>query len=1227
VEFKASGTAGPPAKIEYVAGNNQSSPAGRTLPQALQVRVLDAEDHPVKEHSVQFSVTEGGGEVDGAENKIVLTNSQGLASVKWRIGESVGQNKVMATAQDLNQPPIVFTATGLVGPAARLAKYSGDAQKGEAGLPLAQYFVVTVTDSFYNAIANHAVTFRVLTGGGNLDGQTQRVVYTNAFGQAQVLLTMGGTDYEQSVEAAADYNGVPLIDSPQVFTAYLGPGDPTDIVEISGNHQIGPVDQELPEPFVVKVQDANGVGVSNVEVEFVTFSQGASFVGQTSIKVRTDNDGFARATATLGSSFGTNNYVFEAIGKFDGKNLKGSPLQFFASGRRSLAKTIQKVNSNGILVGTVGRLLGDSLQVLVLDANDVPVAGHPVTFETYSGLALIEAQYTNHTVNSNAYGVASVSVKMGTRPGPSVIRAFSDDGVNPLSPAFLEFNLMGETGPASAVTSSIEAETGLIADGQTSTQVKITLLDEFKNPVIGVTPTLQATNLEVLSTQPNLPTDETGVTFGAAASINVGTATLWALVDNQPIVSTQIEFIPGSPAIALSINDGQAQEKGKPLDNKVGVEVQDAYGHPLVKLPVTFSIVSGGGSILEPQPFLTDSSGRALVTWTLGDVQGTQKLAADVDGLPAQQNPVELTAYAMLPSQGIVRILSGDSLIGLVNKNLPQPFKIVVTDSSGGPLTHIPVTFSIGRLNGGFATPATVNTDSKGEAMVLYRAGTQAGADQVVATAQNYGSVLFNFIIQEERTLFISKLTQLPETVRPKVSLPAAIKVVDAYNRPVAQESVNFLQSQGQSYVEEDVPIKTDVAGQINFTWIMGTSGPQEVEIDAVNAANAATFYRTIVVNSSPHFDPELPRNITTEAGQEVRFQVSAVDPDGDAIFYLTRGMPEGAALDAENSHFFSWIPAVEQVGDYSINFIAMDQFGASDSSLVNITVGVRNHPPVIDSFSPPDTIKTIAYGKSETFDVRATDVDGDPLSFMWTVDGAYAGESYILPIAFIKEQFPDSLVIVQVKVTDIYNAETSMRWYIHLSVSSGVELADFTATALDGNVNIDWRTAKEKGVSGFYVLRSERKDGPFNCVNSDLITSQENGRYHFVDNDVQAGTTYFYKLREIDSDGMSNDLGLVQVQLALPEAIALAQNYPNPFNPTTTIRFDLPSAQLVTIIVYNATGQKVRTLANGDFAAGIHQIVWDARDGSGRQAPSGIYYYRMTTEGFSQTRKLLLLK
>ncbi len=90
-----------------------------------------------------------------------------------------------------------------------------------------------------------------------------------------------------------------------------------------------------------------------------------------------------------------------------------------------------------------------------------------------------------------------------------------------------------------------------------------------------------------------------------------------------------------------------------------------------------------------------------------------------------------------------------------------------------------------------------------------------------------------------------------------------------------------------------------------------------------------------------------------------------------------------------------------------------------------------------------------------------------------------------------------------------------------------------------------------------------------------------------------------------------------------LPTGFTLNQNYPNPFNPTTTISFDLPRATDVRLTVYNTLGQEVTRLHNGRLPAGHHAIDWHT-DGS---HASGMYFYRLSTENATETRKMLLLK
>ncbi len=89
-----------------------------------------------------------------------------------------------------------------------------------------------------------------------------------------------------------------------------------------------------------------------------------------------------------------------------------------------------------------------------------------------------------------------------------------------------------------------------------------------------------------------------------------------------------------------------------------------------------------------------------------------------------------------------------------------------------------------------------------------------------------------------------------------------------------------------------------------------------------------------------------------------------------------------------------------------------------------------------------------------------------------------------------------------------------------------------------------------------------------------------------------------------------------------VPDGFELRQNYPNPFNPETHISFALPTAGHVKVDIVNILGQTVSTLVNGHLDAGEHAVVFD-----GKEFASGIYLYRLTTDGFTDTRKMILLK
>jgi plastocyanin len=125
---------------------------------------------------------------------------------------------------------------------------------------------------------------------------------------------------------------------------------------------------------------------------------------------------------------------------------------------------------------------------------------------------------------------------------------------------------------------------------------------------------------------------------------------------------------------------------------------------------------------------------------------------------------------------------------------------------------------------------------------------------------------------------------------------------------------------------------------------------------------------------------------------------------------------------------------------------------------------------------------------------------------------------------------------------------------------------------------------------------------------------------------DVPAGT-YNYHCVPHESMGMVGSV-TVEISQGVEEQIEVASNfyvptnYPNPFNPETTIQFALPQAQNVRLEVFNALGQSVAVLVEGQLSAGIHRQSF-----AGANLPSGLYFYQLLAGDHRETRRMMLLK
>jgi hypothetical protein len=89
----------------------------------------------------------------------------------------------------------------------------------------------------------------------------------------------------------------------------------------------------------------------------------------------------------------------------------------------------------------------------------------------------------------------------------------------------------------------------------------------------------------------------------------------------------------------------------------------------------------------------------------------------------------------------------------------------------------------------------------------------------------------------------------------------------------------------------------------------------------------------------------------------------------------------------------------------------------------------------------------------------------------------------------------------------------------------------------------------------------------------------------------------------------------------------ALLGSSPNPFGPATAIRFALAEPSPVRLLVFDAAGRAVRALVDGPVGAGARSVAWDGRDDAGRRVASGVYYYRLETASFSESRSMVLAR
>jgi hypothetical protein len=204
---------------------------------------------------------------------------------------------------------------------------------------------------------------------------------------------------------------------------------------------------------------------------------------------------------------------------------------------------------------------------------------------------------------------------------------------------------------------------------------------------------------------------------------------------------------------------------------------------------------------------------------------------------------------------------------------------------------------------------------------------------------------------------------------------------------------------------------------------------------------------------------------------------------------------------------------------------------------------------------------------------------------------------------------------------------------YYHVSTEPifiPVELTSFTASLIEPNVVLNWQTATETNNLGFEIQRKIiQKKAAGEWINIGYKegsgTTTEPQQYSYYDDvgGIQAAS-FSYRLKQIDLDGSYEFSEEVTVENStkLPKEFNLSQNYPNPFNPATNIEFELPVKSFVSLVVYDVIGNEVATLVKEEKSAGFYEVNFNANN-----LVSGVYFYRLQANRFTEIKKMILLQ
>ena len=426
---------------------------------------------------------------------------------------------------------------------------------------------------------------------------------------------------------------------------------------------------------------------------------------------------------------------------------------------------------------------------------------------------------------------------------------------------------------------------------------------------------------------------------------------------------------------------------------------------------------------------------------------------------------------------------------------------------------------------------------------------------------------------------------------------------------PVA--AIAYLASYTSEVVADLVFTEADAAGPEGNIFIVATEGGSfEIFIETQYAMLGGGYadpgsegtVELSLTNTQPIYgfelfivdNPDVLEGISVQATDRVPSSITITGIETDGIYWVTavgwadEAIEPGTGPIAELT--FAVDPNAEMETVVNVEFGSYQFWGPGQSEIYTL-VSAGDF-----AIGTPEALFSIGGGSGN--------VGGEGT---YTVDLANTVDVFGFQV-FI-EDFPNWLTVTDVTMTDRIPADASMSWN------------EFT----DGSLRVlefDMTPPIEAITPG---------EGPILIITVNVSAGAEEGAVAL--NFTEAAASDAEGEPTIFTFGMGDWFTIGEMGIGdgfvytVPDQYVLHQNYPNPFNPTTTIAYDLSQSGHTRVSVLNLLGQEVAILTDGYLDAGQYHIIWNGRDSAGSPVNSGVYFYRVKSGNFADTKKMILLK